>query len=137
MTYRALITGSRTWDDRAAIYRELDALLAEHGSLVVVHGACSRGADAMAQAWVMDRWTFKFADVRHEAHPADWRRHKGAAGRRRNLAMIETGVDECLAFIAPCAKDGCRTPSSHGSHGATHCADAAEKAGIPTRRWTT
>lgn len=137
MTYRVLITGSRTWGDRDLIYAELDALLAEHGSLVVVHGACPRGADAMAVAWVTGRWTFAFADVGHEPHPADWQRHKGAAGRRRNLAMIETNPDECLAFIAPCAKDSCRKPRPHGSHGASHCADAAERAGVPTRRWTT
>jgi hypothetical protein len=49
--------------------------------------------------------------------------------------MVAAGADLCLAFIDPCTKQGCRKIQPHGSHGASHTADLAEKAGIPTRRF--
>lgn len=121
--YRVLVTGSRDWSDKAALYAVLDEILAEHPSLVIVNGQCPRGADAMAVSWVMDRWTFARADVTHEDHPADWSKGKGA-GFARNAEMVKLGADACLAFI------------KNRSRGASHCADLAEKALIPTRRYT-
>lgn len=66
------------------------------------------------------------------------------AGFYRDAEMVRVVADaraagedgECLAFIEPCAKPRCRRRQPHGSHGATHTADLAEKAGIPTGRWT-
>lgn len=121
--YRVLVTGSRDWDDREAVRDALDAVLAEHPAVVVVHGACPTGADEQAVAWVLDRWTWTDGcDVRHNPHPADWAAHGRAAGFRRNAEMVRSGADLCLAFIR------------NGSRGATHCASLAEKAGIPTVR---
>ena len=125
MTYRVLVTGSRTWNDRELIRDTLDALLAEHGTLTVVHGAASTGADTTAQGWALDRrHQSSYGAVTPEPHPADWRRYGRAAGFRRNAAVVALGADLCLAFIR------------NGSHGATHCADLAERAGIPVRRFT-
>jgi hypothetical protein len=45
--FRLLLTGSRTLDDTAVIEHALAAILARHPEgVVLVHGACPRGADA-------------------------------------------------------------------------------------------
>lgn len=115
MLRRVLVTGSRTWSDTHVIR----AALAEvwHPEAVLVSGACPRGADSLAEQW----WTSWDGQV--ERHPADWAQHGRGAGFRRNAAMVELGADICLAFIRDC------------SAGASHTADLAEAAGIPTRRY--
>jgi hypothetical protein len=50
-SFRLLVTGSRTWDDDAVIEHALAAVLARHPEgVLLVHGACPRGADAIAVA---------------------------------------------------------------------------------------
>jgi hypothetical protein len=128
---RILITGSRTWTDTATIRAALAEVWTPGN--VLVSGA-ARGADALCAAC----WRHWGGDV--EEYPADWRGPCAAscppghrrtrtggwsycpnAGHVRNLAMIQTGPDLCLAFIRD------------RSRGATHCAGWAELAGIPTR----
>jgi len=48
--YRVLVTGSRTWTDEQAIRTALASVIRLHGPerVTVVHGACPRGADALA-----------------------------------------------------------------------------------------
>ena len=134
--YRVLITGSRTWADRTAVYGRLDDLLREHQALTVVHGACPKGADEIAGEWVTRAYrTSELGTATAEAHPADWSRHGKRAGFIRNAEMVAAGADLCLAFIAPCATAQCEGKPPHGSHGATQCAVLAEKAGIDVRRW--
>jgi hypothetical protein len=121
---RILVTGSRDWTDRDTL---LDALLLEYAfsdvkrsiDCTVVHGG-ARGADEMAGR-AARRW-----GMVEEKHPADWRPYgiyNPQAGLIRNTEMVALGADVCLAFI----KDG--------SAGATDCANKAEAAGIPTRRY--
>lgn len=137
--YRILVTGSRDWADRTVIDDTLTAIAAAntfHNRVtVVVHGACPTGADAMADEWA--RWHAQRSPlVEFERHRANWRAHGPAAGPLRNREMVAAGADACLAFIGPCRKRHCTRPRPHGSHGASDCANWAEAAGIPTRRWT-
>ena len=108
---RLLITGSRDWSDRRAIRWAL--LLRGPGT--VVHGA-ARGADRIAgQIGAELGWPV-------EAHPADWRRGRGA-GHLRNQAMVDLGADLCLAFPLP------------GSRGTWDCVRRANAADIPVVVW--
>lgn len=139
-TYRILITGSRDWGNYPAVKNALnDEYFRDDrspcGPMIVVHGACGRGADAMAEAAARQmmaegRW------VAPEPHPADWATEPKRGGFIRNAKMVALGADVCLAFVAPCTKAGCQNGKPHGSHGATHCAALAERAGIPVRRYT-
>jgi hypothetical protein len=111
---RVLITGSRTWTDAAVIRTALAKVWQWGPDTVLVTGACPRGADRLAE----ECWTHWGGTV--ERWPADWNRHGRAAGYRRNQDMVDASAVGCLAFIR-----------AH-SRGATHCATAAEQAGIPT-----
>ena len=138
--FRVLITGSRNWLSAHTIDVTLDELLAQHGTLTVVHGACREGADKMAHNWALNaRHASSFAAVTAEAHPANWRpggKFDKSAGFRRNAEMVALGADVCLAFVAACARPNCPKLEPHGSHGASHCAQLAEANGIEVRRIT-
>lgn len=117
---RVLITGSRDWSDTAALRAVLDELLAEHHGLVLVHGGCPRGADALADRWARDHPR----EVLVDRYPANWGRYGRAAGLRRNGDMVRAGADLCVAFFVPGA----------GNRGTAHCAKLARRAGITVRR---
>ncbi|MCK2219737.1 DUF2493 domain-containing protein [Actinomadura sp. ATCC 31491] len=149
MTYRILITGSRTWSDESAIWDAItDAIdqAAARGEreFVVVHGHCPRGADAIADFYCEDQagWRDNMGQaLAVERHPAAWascgpncrdsHRRPGRhgttycryAGHARNQAMVNLGADVCLAFI------------KNRSRGATDCARRARAAGIPVKEW--
>jgi YspA, cpYpsA-related SLOG family len=114
-SFRLLVTGSRTWDDIPAIEQALAVILARHPEgVLLVHGACPRGADAIAATYATRTPGYQI-----EAHPADWRRYGRAAGYRRNAEMIALGADGCAAFIRG------------GSRGSTTTVRLARAVGIP------
>ena len=131
--YRILVTGSRDWSGRATIWRALGDAVAPvpvDRELVIVSGACPRGADALAEEWAR-----KYGAT-PERHPAEDFGPWPACGPIRNKHMVSLGADLTLAFIGPCTKPRCHRPRPHPSHGASHTARLAEKAGIPVRRFT-
>ncbi|MFE0651019.1 SLOG family protein [Streptomyces sp. NPDC059534] len=137
--YRILVTGSRDWADMDCVYANIATAVFQHVPAVIVHGACPTGADAQAAWWV--RMHGRTLGVTEERHPAQGHPTKDfgpwpGAGPRRNRRMVDLGADLCLAFIGPCTSPRCRRPDPHPSHGASGCADLAEKAGIPTQRFT-
>ena len=116
---RILITGSRDWPDPDIIARAIlelnDNNQLDWDTLVIVHGDCPTGADAMAEQFAQ-RY-----DVQTERHPADWKAFGKFAGPKRNQEMVDLGANVCLAF--PMA----------GSRGTMHCIKAAKAAGIPVK----
>ena len=113
--FRLLLTGSRTWANDLAVEHALAQILTRHPEgVLLVHGACSRGADAIAAAYAA-----RTPGYLVEAHPADWQRYGRAAGHRRNAEMIALGADGCLVFLRG------------ASPGTTATMQAALAAGIP------
>lgn len=127
-TFRVLVTGSRTWVLPEPVSSILDTLLdyarVTGRLMIVVHGACRSGPDRTAKLWVARQNASSRgpSGVIDEPVAADWSRGR-SAGPRRNEAMVDNGVDTCLAFI------------ENESKGATHCANYAESKGVPTFRW--
>jgi hypothetical protein len=136
MTYRILVTGSRTWTDwqqvRDALHRAYleGAMNDPHGQVILMTGACPTGADKIAE----DTWLKNVGPDSIERHPADWDTYGKGAGFVRNTGMVDQQPDVVLAFL-----DWCRMPCGnrepHRSHGANHCANYAEKSGIEVRRF--
>lgn len=130
---RLLVTGPRGWTDLpVAQHALLDARdnpppETTRGAMLLVSGACPKGLDAMAEQ-VAGQWRWQI-----ERHPADWNTYRGAAGFRRNSAMVALGADLCVAFALPCEDAKCRKPRPHLTHGTAHCAAEAKAAGIPVR----
>lgn len=118
---RILITGSRDWKDAATIataLRDWHIALGRGDDVTLVSGACPTGADRIAEfIWGAAN------GLPVERNPAQWDEYGKAAGFIRNKHMVDLGADVCLAFIR------------NGSKGATHTADLAEAAGIPTVRF--
>ena len=113
--FRLLVTGSRTWDDISRVEHALAAILARHPEgIVLVHGACPRGADAIAASYAARTSGYQVED-----RAASWQLYGRAAGYRRNAEMIATGADGCVAFIRD------------GSPGSSATVAMAKAAGIP------
>lgn len=111
---RLLVFGSRTWTDRAAVWRALSALPRS----AVIEGE-AKGADTMARQWA------QFYRVPLARFPADWNGEGRGAGPRRNARMLLEGKpDRAIGFVSGTVG----TPLSRGS------ADMARRCSyIPTR----
>lgn len=141
--YRVIVTASRTFPYVGLLHTQLgyclETALDLGVGLVVVHGHCPDGGDRVADDWAQDQ----------AAHgmPVSWERHPAqnhptqdfgrwpACGPRRNKYVVSLGADKCIAVIGPCTSGRCARLDVHGSHGASGCADEAERAGIRVKRF--
>ena len=89
--FRLLVTGSRTWTKREEIMFDLAALSLLYPEMIVVHGACPRGADAIAASCARELY------LAQEPHPADWR----GSGRLRGSAATRRWSRSALTFVSP------------------------------------
>lgn len=78
-----LLTGSRDWTDAGLIRETLTRLNDTIPGLVIRHGDCPTGADAIAAQWCAAN------AVAQDPVPADWAAHGKAAGPIRNQAMLD------------------------------------------------
>lgn len=114
---KILVTGDREWDD---IARVVEVLKGYRPGTILVHGAC-RGADIICAA-VAETLGFEA-----RAYPADWEKHRRAAGPIRNRQMLteehkpEEPIDVVFAFHN----------NFENSRGTADMVKIVEKAGIP------
>lgn len=88
---KVLVTGSRDWQDRAAITEGF----AITEPTLVIHGD-AKGADSIADAVAAT------AGIDRAKFPANWNRHGKSAGPHRNRLMFDiTQPDLVLAFPLP------------------------------------
>jgi len=121
--YRILVTGSRditrTHRIKQALKEQVDTLLA-HGiwPIQLVHGGAP-GADTIAgQVWAEMTADHIGKLLEADVLEAEWQKYGGTAGPMRNQAMVNSGVNICLAF--PMGK----------SVGTRDCMRKAEAAGV-------
>jgi|SRR4051812_20957949 hypothetical protein len=115
---RVIVTGSRAWPSEAEVFGALNDVLMEHGPFILIHGACSTGADFFAS-----RWAKAHPEVAEERFPADWAAYGRRAGPIRNERIVRAGADLVLAFPLPEGK------------GTQHTIRLAREAGIPVQVW--
>lgn len=90
---RVLVCGGRDYRDRLFVYECLDKIHRTRGIAVVIHGACTTGADLFAHDWAVAR------NVPELTFPADWDMHGKKAGPMRNTQMAYSGAaNAAIAF---------------------------------------
>lgn len=91
--YKVLIYGGREWRNRAAVDREIERLIREHGvtNLLIISGGAP-GADTMA----------KIRGKRLNVHVAEidalWDTRNKGAGPQRNAVMAALEPNEAICF---------------------------------------
>jgi hypothetical protein len=110
---RFVVTGSRSWTDWVVVRDSLRSVHAGFPNAVMANGR-AYGADCIAGVI----WTHAGGWVQY--YPPDYQRHGKSAPFVRNVEMVESEVQLCLAF-------------SHAeSKGTAHTIRKALDCGIPT-----
>lgn len=127
---KLIVTGSRNWTDEAWIQHHLWKYTHEYmypisysqwnvknpETVTLVHGACSAGADAIADDWARVREADALIVLRY---PADWSQGK-KAGPERNRRMIDENLDADYVLAFPLGE----------SRGTRHCMNYAASKGL-------
>jgi hypothetical protein len=87
---RVLVCGGRFFNDRAMLFRTLDAIHADGAQIDVVIEGEARGADLLAAAWASSR------GVALAPFPADWTTYGLGAGPIRNRQMLIEGKPDLV-----------------------------------------
>ncbi|HBK92916.1 MAG: hypothetical protein A3E78_10320 [Alphaproteobacteria bacterium RIFCSPHIGHO2_12_FULL_63_12] len=103
--------GGPDFNDVAAIWAALDRVRAKHPDMVLLHGACPRGAEKIAASWADAR---KVAQILFKP---DWTRHAKAAPFKRNDELLKVLPIGLVVFP--------------GSGVTDNLADKAKRLGIP------
>ena len=113
---RLLVTGGRDFKDSRLVFETLDAIQAEKGIALLIHGGAT-GADQLAQSWCLDRgcWSECYAISAEE-----WRRVGRKAGPLRNARMIAEGRPDMIVAFP-------------GGAGTADCVRQAKAAGVEVR----
>lgn len=112
---RILVCGGRDFTDHVRVFAALDRLHAKHPITVLIHGAAP-GVDRLASRWA------KWRGIEVEPYPADWDKHRTAAGPIRNQRMLDhSNPDAVVAFP--------------GGVGTADMVTRAVKAGLGSRIW--
>lgn len=114
---RVLVTGGRTFKDRAWLWAGLDLLHSKASITEIIEGG-AYGADTLAYEWAYSR------EVKCTVVPAQWERYsaglkhgqKNPAGAIRNVEMVKMGPDVVLACP--------------GGRGTQHMVDTAKAHGL-------
>jgi hypothetical protein len=88
---RVLVCGGRDFMDRDWLFRELGALRCSRGVALIISG-CALGADTLGIDWAEER------GVEVARFPADWNKHRRAAGPIRNQQMLDEDRPDLVAF---------------------------------------
>lgn len=82
---RVLVFGGRDFNDKDLLFPILDKCLGQYGESLEIISGMARGADILAWEWA------KCNNVKCHEFPADWNKHKKAAGPIRNQQMLVEG----------------------------------------------
>lgn len=88
---RVLVTGGRTFRNREALYRGLEALSERVGGITEIIEGGATGADTLAANWA------NWKGVKLTTIKADWDRYGRGAGYIRNSEMADLKPDIVLA----------------------------------------
>ncbi len=132
VTSLLLVSGPREGVTRETVRAALAPKFSEN-TLLVTGGA--GGVDTCAaQLW--REWGGLAEE--HPVPAAEWNSNPRGAGFARNARMVQrvkTAGGSVLVIDLPCAKPGCISTQPHNTHGTSHCADIAKKAGLSVQHY--
>jgi len=88
---RICVCGGRDYINKEKVFSVLDNALSVFDDVSIMNGA-AKGADKLSSTWAFER-NVPLLEV-----PADWEKHKRAAGPIRNREMLNLGFDMLIAF---------------------------------------